>query len=545
MTADPVQLLLRQLRPESLHDLVGEERLTQILSVLRERERESAERDSEALAAVASAMFGTQLLEDPRVRSQVLALVSPEELQRLADDFAGQSFDKPADNILALAALPWKPGSPLALEVVRRFGLPVTYLPRTVPPAPAATVVRPSPKRPGLRGYQREVKERILSLVDRQASRILVQMPTGAGKTRTTMDTLVELAAKHALFASGRSILWLAHVEELCDQAVSSFEDSWMECGDTPATVVRAWGSQKPNLADYAGAFIVGTYQKFVALRKQKREFEHIRRAIRVVVTDEAHKVLAPTFRSLLDELLSDDVLLIGLTATPGRGLDSGPENVQLAGFFHKNLVSPEWSDNPIRDLRNQGILAALRHRSIDSDAEVTLTAAERAAALEIDLPGTVLNRLAWSASRNRRIVDAIHEELKLERPCLVFACTVEHSRMLAAVLNIEGAKAAHVDSSLSRTQRRDIIAGFRDGEINVLLNFGVLSTGFDVPRVSAVVIARPTTSVVLYSQMIGRGLRGPASGGERECSLIDVRDNFIAFGAVDDVYKAFAPYWE
>jgi DNA repair protein RadD len=116
---------------------------------------------------------------------------------------------------------------------------------------------------------------------------------------------------------------------------------------------------------------------------------------------------------------------------------------------------------------------------------------------------------------------------------------------MLTAILNIEGATAAHIDSSVSRAQRRQIIASFRAGTLDAVLNFGVLSTGFDAPRVSAVVIARPTTSVVLYSQMVGRGLRGPASGGNEECNLIDVRDNFTSFGAVDDVYQTFAPYWE
>ena len=81
-------------------------------------------------------------------------------------------------------------------------------------------------------------------------------------------------------------------------------------------------------------------------------------------------------------------------------------------------------------------------------------------------------------------------------------------------------------------------------GEIDVLLNFGVLSTGFDAPNVRTVVIARPTTSVILYSQMLGRGLQGPKMGGTAQCTLVDVRDHFGRFGDLSSLYLRFQPYW-
>lgn len=83
-----------------------------------------------------------------------------------------------------------------------------------------------------------------------------------------------------------------------------------------------------------------------------------------------------------------------------------------------------------------------------------------------------------------------------------------------------------------------------RRGEIQVLVNFGVLSTGFDAPNVSVVVVTRPTSSIVLYSQMIGRGLRGPAVGGTQECIVVDVRDNAQEYGPIAEVYRHFDRYW-
>lgn len=544
MNLDGVSSLLGRLPPNTLLDLIGSERLDSIRAVMKEPLGSDTAGTSRLLADILLVTRGEQLLEDPKVRSEILLLLTSEQLRELASELCSRSFEKPADNSLVLASLPWRPGSPITLEFVHRFGFPLQYLPKFTPPQIATSVVFPNLRRSPLRDYQQEVRKKLLELIRNGASRILVQLPTGAGKTRTMMEALVDIARKRDLFGTGKSILWLAHVEELCDQAVASFEAAWAERGNEPATVVRAWGNNKPNLDDFEGAFIVSSYQKLVALRKRSEEFEQIRRPIRLIVADEAHKVLAPTFEGVLENLASEDVILVGMTATPGRGLDREGENAKLASFFHKNLVGPTWSENPIKELQDRGVLSRIKHQIIESKSDVALSVSERATATDLDLPGSVLTRLAESAERNRRIIDAIRAETACGRSCIVFACTAEHSRILTAILRLNGEKAAHIDSAVSRADRRELVSNFRTGALKVLLNFGVLSTGLDVPKVSTVVIARPTTSIVLYSQMIGRGLRGPASGGNVECNLIDVRDNFTAFGGVDDVYTAFAPYW-
>ena len=545
MTLESLHGLFTRLPTGFLLEAIGEERIRSVQAVVGRRGGRPLDNSPSALAEVLVFLRGEQALEDPRLRAQVLALLPPDELHDLAKRLARQSFEKPADNALALAAVPWRPGSSVGHELVRRLGVPVACLPKTKVTPPATTVIRPFTVRSPLRDYQDDVRSQLVELVKRGVSRALVQLPTGAGKTRTMMEALIVIARDQGYLQTGM-ILWLAHVEELCEQAISAFEEAWLEHGEGSANVVRAWGNYRPNPEDYIGGFVVGTYQKLIGLKKANHgEFEHICKHVRLTVTDEAHKILAPTFRALLEELSSDDTAIIGLTATPGRGLQSGPDNLRLANFFGKNLVEPHWSRNPILELRERNILARVSHYNIESNETVMLTAAERSAASELDIPTSVLSRLASSAERNRRIVDAIGQEVSRNHACLVFACTVEHSQILAAILNIEGYRAAHIDSALSRSARRDAIARFRSGNLDVLVNYGVLSTGFDVPRVSTVVVTRPTTSVVLYSQMIGRGLRGPASGGNEECTLIDVRDNFRSFGVVDDVYEAFGPYWE
>jgi superfamily II DNA or RNA helicase len=236
---------------------------------------------------------------------------------------------------------------------------------------------------------------------------------------------------------------------------------------------------------------------------------------------------------------------LIGLTATPGRGLDQNIENSKLASFFDKNLIGPDFSCNPIRELQNRGILAQVRHRSIDSSVEVALSNAERAAASEVDLPGAVLDRLAKSSVRNRRIINLVMEEVGAGRSCLLFACTTEHSRVLSAAFNILGVKSAHVDAGVSNRRRNHIISDFRLGTVKVLCNFGVLSTGLDVPLVSSVIITRPTTSIVLYSQMVGRAIRGLKAGGNERAEVVTLVDTGLpGFGDLGAAFNNWEDVW-
>jgi superfamily II DNA or RNA helicase len=129
------------------------------------------------------------------------------------------------------------------------------------------------------------------------------------------------------------------------------------------------------------------------------------------------------------------------------------------------------------------------------------------------------------------------------EHPTLFFGCSVEHARAIAVLLNRRGRSAATVIAETRSATRRFTIEEFRAGRISVLCNYGVLTTGFDAPRVGAVVIARPTASPILYEQMIGRGMRGPRFGGTSECLVIDVEDN-IRFGG-QMAYTRYERYWE
>jgi superfamily II DNA or RNA helicase len=161
------------------------------------------------------------------------------------------------------------------------------------------------------------------------------------------------------------------------------------------------------------------------------------------------------------------------------------------------------------------------------------------------DFPPDILMQLAQERDRNRQLVETI-VGLDKSWPVLFFACSVHHAEAMVALLRRRGRAAAVVTADTREATRRHLVQAFRQGEIQVLCNYGVLTTGFDAPRVRAVVIGRPTASRVLYDQMIGRGMRGPTFGGTDECLVIDVDDNLVHVDGrrLSTVSLHYTEYW-
>ena len=150
------------------------------------------------------------------------------------------------------------------------------------------------------------------------------------------------------------------------------------------------------------------------------------------------------------------------------------------------------------------------------------------------------------TTTRNMKIVLKLIEIAVRKKHVLVFCANLWQSKLLCGVMIALNHTAVYVNGNSPHGYRKDVVDKFRKGDIQFVFNYGVFSAGFDAPNIDAVVIARPTASVVLYSQMIGRGMRGPVIGGTSEFLLIDVVDDIITdTSGLDDVYDYFLEYWE
>jgi superfamily II DNA or RNA helicase len=125
----------------------------------------------------------------------------------------------------------------------------------------------------------------------------------------------------------------------------------------------------------------------------------------------------------------------------------------------------------------------------------------------------------------------------------LYFGPSVLDAECMAFLLRTRRVPAAFVSGNTRDVTRRKVIADFKSGAIKVLCNCEVLTTGFDAPRVTHVVMARPTVSQVLYEQMIGRGLRGARFGGTETCVIVDLEDNYRSDRPTLG-YQAFRELW-
>jgi superfamily II DNA or RNA helicase len=244
---------------------------------------------------------------------------------------------------------------------------------------------------------------------------------------------------------------------------------------------------------------------------------------------------------------------ILGLTATPGRsGNYEDPSNRTLAQYFGNNLIKIKDDkgfvvSSPISYLQEHQYLARIERKSLQVDiTDFSIEEIDRIRKSG-ELDQDEIERIVRSPIRNKLIVDEIGKALKDESKnlILVFACSVNHCNLLKILLHKEGIQSEVILSSTPKQQRDAHISGFKDGKIKVLINYGVLTTGFDAPKLKTLVIARHTNSIILYSQMIGRALRGPLNGGNEANYIIDLIDNFKTLGKPEFQFSYWEEIWD
>lgn len=372
----------------------------------------------------------------------------------------------------------------------------------------------------------------------------MVELPTGAGKTRVAAETVLRLFMEGGLRGP---VLWIAQSLELCEQAVQTWSTVWRGLGDErPLTIGRLWERNIVHEPDTEFSVIIATDAKLDAILHSP-EYEWLSHASTVIV-DEGHRAG--------DSELYTRILgwlgvagrgwgrpLVGLSATPFKGRSSSATEALVSRFGRHKLKA--FNGNAYRELAEIEVLARVQHEVLPG-IKVSLKPAEiDEARKQRRISPSVLERIGRNQARMSTLVNHI---MKLDAtwPVLVFTPNVLSAQVLAATLRYRGIEAAAVSGQTGRQERRDIITRFKSNEIRVLTNCDLLIQGFDAPGVRALYIARPTFSPNAYIQMAGRGLRGPANGGKPECLIVDMEDNF-GDGDVTDLlgYREYEDLWK
>jgi superfamily II DNA or RNA helicase len=351
---------------------------------------------------------------------------------------------------------------------------------------------------PALRPYQREAIAAVIDARRAGVRRMVVCLPTGAGKT---------VVFAHLAGLAKRPVLVLAHREELLQQAREKLERAraHVDAGGRGDVVAVEQGSQRaPEHARVLVCSIRSLHEARLARVMKDRDFG-------LVVYDECHHAAAEDNLRVLRQLGVFDAswtgTLLGFTATTERGDGKGLDAVFERVVYARSL--PEM----IAD----GFLSPLRGFRIATSADLS-----RVTASGLDLREEELAEAVDIEERNALVARSI-QELARDRRTLAFCVTVNHARNLCRALNALGVPAGVVHGAMLAEARARALRDFREGRTHVLTNVAVLTEGFDDPGVSCVAMARPTRSEGLYAQCVGRGTR--LAAGKKDCLVLDFVD--------------------
>lgn len=528
-----------------------EERCAQVLrhrEATRKSERVVKIRREETLADKVAAMLGPEILKtrlpqglidhveheegqvDGRTVAELaLSVHGPALLREYRVELEQEGFELPSQ----LA------GGHRARTFVADLGLPAEFAGFRQPaPDPVVTVDGPV-ELPRLHGYQGRMVERTVEiLTETPPQRGMLGLPTAAGKTRVAVEAVIRTLRTLPTDKTTRPVLWIAQTDELCEQAVQTWQFLWRAIGTSRRlTISRLWSGNEADPVTEGFHVVVATDAQ-LHRDIESDEYEWLRMA-QAVIVDEAHTSISPRYTQVLAALgltpHRTRCPLVGLSATPFRGANL-EETDRLAARYGRNRLDHDrdgseiLGENPYLSLQQLGVLARVRHRELPG-ARLDLTTTEREDLEQRRrLPPSAEERLGLNNQRNRMLIEEI-VSLPDDWPVLLFATSVNHARTMAALLARKGVSAAAISGDTEMGVRRHAIERFRNGNVRVLANYGVLSQGFDAPATRAVVVARPTYSPNVYQQMIGRGLRGPKNGGKEECLIVNVADNIAQFG--------------
>ena len=325
--------------------------------------------------------------------------------------------------------------------------------------------------------------------------RVLVSMPTGTGKT------IVLCACVMMAIQAGNRCLVVVPSAELVKQTVEKLN----HIGIFPGVV-------KQDRDEWAYPVVVAQFQ---TLARRDRLTRIPPDWFKFVLIDEAHQSFAPSFRRIMRYMCAS--WFVGFTATPFRG---DGKSLALANWHSVAYVYP--IDRAVKE----GWLAKPRVVKVKTNINldhVKLESKHEAFGIVKDFRAGALERLVNTPARNAAIVQAFVNLGQGER-AIAFCVTRKHALDLANTFRAYGVPAGMVHYETDPKERAELLAAHQRGELLVLTNVSVLSTGYDDPWLGAIIMARPTLSKVVFMQCIGRGLRRLDESKEF-CTILDVVD--------------------
>lgn len=356
-----------------------------------------------------------------------------------------------------------------------------------------------------LRKHQIDAKNAILRAWDSYDS-VMLQMPTGTGKTYLFTSIIKDLIAFYKSNKWEINILVVAHRLELLDQIAASLKNYGIPCGFIQ-------GTREQHLWQRVQ---VGS---ILSLISERNEMNVRRCRFDYIIVDEAHHTLADSYKRLFD--MFPEAKKLGVTATPWR-----MNHESFTSVYQTLITTPQ-----VKWFIQHNLLSDFDYVSVKPDSNIQ----KLVNSIDVAATGDFVNDALSEAFDNQRIRSKLYDSFHkyaADRKGIVYAINKQHARNIAGLYSSKGYVSVNIDCDTPKDERERLIDQFKAGNIQVLVNVELFTEGFDCPDVSFIQLARPTRSLALYLQQVGRGLR--VTGGKEKTIFIDNVGLYNYFGLPD-----------
>lgn len=334
-------------------------------------------------------------------------------------------------------------------------------------------------------------------------SSVMVQMPTGTGKTY-----VMAAVVKWFLDTYSKGEVWLiAHRKELVEQMEQTLDRFALEYGEKDEVL-----EEKVRIRVLSIQWLTRNIGDL-----EKNGFKP-----GMIIVDEAHHSLATSYQDMF--IRNPKALKIGMTATPCR-----MKQASFRTLFSRLITSPS-----IKDFILHGYLAPCNYVVIgekSTEQQIVNLLTDRSG--DGDYSVKEMDEKLNVTDVIRRLYNSV-VKYAYGKKGIVYAINIDHAKAIAEYYNALGIKAVALDSKTAAKTRKKAVEAFREGELDCLVNVNLFDEGFDCPDVEYIQMARPTLSLAKYLQMVERGLRINKKDPKKVCMIIDNVGNYRKFGLPD-----------
>lgn len=352
-----------------------------------------------------------------------------------------------------------------------------------------------------LRDYQKDNKSKIYKLWKEKRS-VMLQMPTGTGKTRLFSSLLKDIQNYSADKGISIDCLVMVHRQELVEQIVGELYRSY----GLVAGIIQA--GYKQDVERNIQVASVQTLSRRLHIWKEK-QFD-------IVIVDEAHHVPAESYKNIINSYPT--AKLLGVTATPYRLSGEG-----FTDIFEELIISPS-----VKQFIEMGVLSQYDYYSVRENSEIQRELDSITTFQNGDYTDADMTRVCDNDHIRAQIIET-YQKYALGKKGIIYTINKVHNKNLCSDFNKVGIRTVAIDSQTPSDIRKKYIEDFKSGLIDIICNVNIFSEGFDCPDIEFIQLARPTQSLSMYLQQIGRGLR--SSKGKEKCLFLDNVGLYNRFG--------------